>query len=388
MVTAIRAQWLFDGTGAHRGDGWTVLVEGQRITAVGESASVAMLPSTDVIDLGNATLLPGLIDAHTHLASSYTTPPAAGNTPVGMALHSAANILRDLGHGVTALRCMGDPDFMDAEFKSAQQIGGLLGPDLVVSTRGLQASNGTMSTQFAVSADGPDEIRKVVRENLRRGADVIKLFVSGGIKTAQASTCFYSVEEIRAAVDEAHRFGKPVGAHAYGGGDAIRNCIDGGVDMIEHGALISRDEVGELIDKGIWIVVSINVYRTLSRLGGLPASLLERIEQSLQDALRSGVRFAVATDGMHGSLSEDIIAIHEWGIPATDVLLGATSQAAEVCGLADRSGKIAPGNMAHLIGVHGNLPGDLPKLRAPIFVMHAGRDLTRLAQMIDQNTTA
>lgn len=388
MTTAVRARRLFDGTGTYRGDGWTVLVNDRHITAVGPSASLQVPPSAKIIDLDDSTLLPGLIDTHTHLASNYNAPPSSANTPAAMTLHSAANIQMDLAAGITTLRCMGDPDFMDAEFKNTQQAGRLPGPDLVISTRGLQASNGTMSRQFAVPADGADEIRKVVRENLQRGADVIKLFVSGGIKTPLASACFYSVEEIRAAVDEAHRFGKPVGAHAYGGGNAIRSCIDGGVDMVEHGALISREEIADLAKKGIWMVVSINVYRHLFRLGGFPEALLRRIEQTLQDALRQGVRFTVATDGMHGALCEDLIALHEWGLSETDVLLGATSRAAEVCRIADRVGVIAPGKIAHLMAVQGDLLADLERLRTPVFVMHAGRDMTPLAQMIAPANTS
>lgn len=384
MTTVVRAARLFGVTSATPGEDMAVIIDGQQISAVGPYASLSIPDGAEIIDLGDATLLPGLIDAHTHLASNY--PASAGGSGlksnlVRMALHSLGNIQSDLASGVTTLRCMGDPDFMDADFKAAINEGQMLGPELVISTRGVQASKGTMTSQFAVVADGPDAIRKVVRENLEHGADVVKLFVSGGITTPQASACFYSVEEIRAAVKEAHEAGKPVGAHAYGGGTAIRNCIDAGVDMIEHGALIGEEEISDLSNREIWMIVSINVYRHLANISAISERLLREIEQSLKTAVQSGIRFAIATDGMHGALCEDLIAIHGWGIPAVDVLMAATNKAAHVCGISNRTGAIEVGKTANLMAVKGNPIEDMRQLRQTIFVMREGRDVTFLSSV-------
>ena len=373
VVTVIRIAHLFDGTRISPIRDCGVIVDGKLIAAVGPFTTLQIPSNAAIINLGNATILPGLIDTHTHLLSGFGTlaEEKPQRTLVRMALHAFANLQKDLTAGVTTLRCMGDPDFLDADFRAVLRDAIYLGPELVISTRGIQAFTGTIKTLSVVTLGNSQSARTVAMENLENGADIIKLFVSGGISSPYATAQFFSFEEIRAVVEEAHKRGKPVGAHAYGG-PAIRTCIDAGVDVIKHGALIGDEEISAMRERGIWLVLSVNVYKHLARVGTISDWLFAEIERSLQNAVKSGVRYAIGTDGIHGSLCEDLIHVHGWGIPVHEILKAVTSEAAEVCRIASRLGTIEIGKIANLTAVKNDLSVDVRSLRKVIFVMREG----------------
>ena len=250
----ITADFLFDSIAGVFRQNPVVSVEQDRITAV--SFDGPPPDSGRIIALNGCTLLPGLIDAHDHLSLS----PQLQNYPQIMAdpdpvllLRAVANMKTDVYAGITTSRCLGDKNFLDLYLRDAVNQGLIAGPRIVTSTRGIKASHGHGSV--ATPFDGAEAIRAAVRENLKRGADFIKLFVTG--RTTQSSYVPYylSPQEIHTAVDEAHRAGKTVAAHCVGG-EGLNHCIQQGVDIIEHAYFASDDQIADLVKEDRWIVLT------------------------------------------------------------------------------------------------------------------------------------
>lgn len=260
VVQAVRAQHLLDGTGAEPIEDAVVLIEGEVIREVGSSSRMQIPPTARVTDLGDAWLLPGLVDAHSHCvlrADSRTAAEQHQAPDTELVLRAVANLRADLRSGVTTIRTMSDRNFLDLSVRRAAEEGLIAAPHMIVATRGIRPSNGFGSS--GVVADGVDEVRKRVRENLRAGADFIKLFVggwqSGDAKAfqlgASSKLSTYSREEIATAVEEAARVGRKVAAHVHGD-QGLTDCLETGVSTIEHGSLLENHHVDLFTQHGAW----------------------------------------------------------------------------------------------------------------------------------------
>lgn len=214
----VLAGLLIDGTGRPPVAQGTVLVEGDRIAAVGTGETIRPKPGAQVVECRDEVLIPGLIDCHNHLAMDPTMdnwPARMNDSDVEQTIRAIVNMATDLKAGVTTARCLGDKNFLDTACKKAVESGRLAGPRLLVATRGIRATHGHGIVGYPF--DGPDQVRRAVRENLKTGADVIKLFITGTVCTGAEIFGYLSREEISAAVYEAHRSGVPVTAHCIGG---------------------------------------------------------------------------------------------------------------------------------------------------------------------------
>ncbi|MDR3562213.1 MAG: amidohydrolase family protein [Negativicutes bacterium] len=378
-TTFITADWMFDSMAGEFKKDPVVRVEDERIVDVGFAFSPPV-GDGKLIALAGCTLLPGFIDAHDHLALS----PQLKNYPQIMAdpdpiliVRAIVNMKTDLYAGVTTSRCLGDRNFIDLYLKDAVNQGLIEGPRIVTATRGLKASHahGFVGTAF----DGVEAIRAAVRENLRRGADFIKIFVSGNSRQSAVLPYYMSPEEIRTAVEEAHRVGKKVATHCIGG-EGLTQCIKQGVDVIEHAYYATDEQIESLVKADRWVVLTPRINFNDARWANVSEKAVhemrrnrEEVMASQKKLLLSGVKLAIGTDATHGEITEDVIfVVNTMGGQVGRALQGITSSAAELCELGHLVGAIEKGKKADLVAVTGDVAKDIQALRALSFVMKDG----------------
>lgn len=387
MVTAIRAAWLWLGTDSAPVRDGTVLIDGDKVVGAGPTTDLSIPSDARTVDRGAEFLMPGLIDAHTHM----TIIPGLGNQsgqkrrPIErQAIRAASNLRRSLRAGVTTARIMGEEAWLDVTFRAEIEAGETLGPRLIVATRALTPSNGHGRAESAF--DGVDEVRKGARQNLAAGADFLKMFLTGGISSTRGSldAASYSRDEVRAAVEEAERAGTYVAAHAVRGA-GIRLAAEEGIRTIEHAALATDEDLELIRDKGAWVVLTqaILLHETGIEQGDRGnAAVMERLHAAraqVSDRFRaiiaSGVRYTIGTDSMHGLMSFEVARLLDWGASPRNALLAATSRAAECCRVDDRSGSLAPGKYADLISLGANPFENIAALEDVRLVIKAGRSV-------------
>ena len=381
MTVVVRAGTVFDGTGGRANSDPArpeVVVDGGRIAA-GPAPEGA-----EVIDLGDAFLMPGIIDAHTHLSVVPGRGDQLGQLrqpPGQQALRVPGNLRADLEAGTTTARIMAEEDWLDVHTRAAIEAGELDGPNLVISTRGITASNGHGRAKSAF--DGVDEIRRGARENLAAGADFLKLFATGGVSSGSGlNGSVFSVDEMRAAVEEAERAGTYVAAHAHGG-PGLQNAVAAGIRTIEHAATASDADVQAMLDAESWVVGTFTILFHPDGIergdAGDPRVLealriaREQVSERMETLLASGIPFALGTDSMHGHMAFEVQTAIRFGVAPEDALLAATARGAEVLRIADRTGTLEPGKDADLIALDGNPLEDPTALERVVFVMKGGR---------------
>ena len=399
-VTIIRAARLIDGHGGTPLEPAMVRIEGERIAAVGRSLPV---PSgASVIDLGTATLLPGMIDLHTHLTGArgvHWEDALVKTTPGHDALWGAANALTTLKAGFTTCRDMGPTwPYVDVDLRNAIDAGAVPGPRLMVAGNYVSSTGGAGDArQFSIYvdvpivrnlADGPQEVLKAVRTNLKNGADFIKILASGAVlsKGQEPGAQQYSDEELLAAVTEANRWGRQVAAHAHGAA-AIIASIKAGVRTIDHGSYLN-DEAIALLKAGnrrTFYVPTLYTSVSLEEEGAainIPASELERNRRiketeigGFKRALAAGIPIGFATDAVvirHGDNAKELAFRVSLGETPMQSIVSATSLNAEIMGWSDRVGSVESGRFADLIAVTGNPLTDITELQRVRFVMKGG----------------
>ena len=334
-TTLIRGARLIDGTGGPAVEPAVLLAVRGVIEAVGTEAAARAAEASEVWDFGDQTLLPGLIDCHNHLSLDPTLDNYLHrmNAPLPELTIRAVNSMKvDLMAGVTTSRCLGDKGFLDIACRKASAAGTLLGPRLLVATRGIRAPHGHGFVGYPFG--GVEQIRSAVRENLQAGADLIKVYITGTLRGPRQILHFYSREEIQAAVDEAHRVGVPVATHCIGG-PGLKLALETGIDVIEHGYFMTDEEIELLIKYDRWLVMTPSIFFTDARIRTLPPDLIEghlrqreEVGQRMAAAIRAGVRYAVGTDGMHGGMTREIAYLVELGATPAAALQAATANAA------------------------------------------------------------
>jgi imidazolonepropionase-like amidohydrolase len=378
--TLIKGSLVIDGMGNPPIERGAILVEGERILRVGKEEEFKGETSIHVLDCGDQTLLPGLIDCHNHLSLD----PKLGNYLYRMADSIPALTLRacesmkiDLRSGVTTSRCLGDKGFLDVECKKAVSEGRIEGPRILVATRGIRAFHGHGFVGYPFG--GVEQIRTAVRENISAGADLIKIYITGTLRGPKAIPSYFSKEEIQAAVDEAHRVGIPVATHCIGG-VGFEWAIETGIDVIEHGYFLTDREIDLLVKSDRWLVMTPSIFFTDDRIQTLPTDLIDghlrqrdEVGQRMEAAIKAGVKFAVGTDGMHGGIAQEIQYLMDFGASPNQALMASTCHAAKVCGLEESIGTLEPSKYADIIGVKGNPLEDMGALKRVETVISCGR---------------
>lgn len=392
MALAIKAGWLWDGTADEAIKDGVVLIDGDRIAAVGPASAIEIPGDTEVIDRQDAFLLPGLIDAHTHISIIPGNGDQIGQLlqPVErQAIRGAGNLRRMLRTGVTTARIMAEEHWLDVTFKQEITRGTTPGPRLNICTRAITQSNG--HGRAISTADGVDEVRRVARQNLHAGADFLKLFITGGVSSTRGGgikVASYSREEIRVAVEEADRAGTYVAAHAIGG-PGIRLGVEEGIRTIEHASMSTDEDLALIKERGAWVVLTqaILLHPTgieqgdrdnpvvMSKLHDARATASSR----LRAIVASGVNLAVGTDSMHGLLQFEVAKLVEWGASPAAALRAATSDAAACCRLESEVGTLEPGKFADLIAVSGNPLTNIDDLNRVELVLKGGERFDHLS---------
>ena len=337
-----------------------VVVDGGRITAVGPADRTQAPPGSELLDLTNRFVMPGLIDCHSHASIVPGLGDQLGQLcrgPVPQALAATANLRTDLAAGTTTMRVMGEEHFLDIDIRDAIEAGVIAGPRLLVAGRGLAANNG--HGRALAGYDGVDEVRRGARENLRRGANHVKIFVTGGVSSpgAMSTSSAYTREEIRAAVEE-------------------------GVGTIEHGLLAGDEDVALMVERRVWLICTFSIFMHptgIEQGDGQRPVIMEKVRQArrlVDDTfprhLTSGIRYACGTDSMHGLMPVELETLVRFGVSNRDALLAGTRWGAEACRIDEQVGTLAPGKRADLIAIDGDPLKDIQAMRRVSLVMKDG----------------
>ncbi|MGE5208308.1 MAG: amidohydrolase family protein [Alphaproteobacteria bacterium] len=407
-LVALKAARMFDGKSNALVRNGVVIVEGDRIVDAGSDLQI---PGTArVIDLGDATLCPGFMDAHTHLTLDFSgdynqrrlkeldlnvSEQAIIATAYARATVEAGfTTVRDLGS-----RFVGSREFVDVALRNSINKGVIVGPRMLVATKGIGAtgghfdpSNGFRDFLFGREpdytdgiVDGPDEIRKAVRFEVKNGADVIKAAVSGGVLSLadEVDTPQFTPAEMAALVDESHRLRKKVAVHCHGD-QAAREAIEAGVDSIEHGSFMKPETLRIMKKKGTfltptlmaseWIMGKINNYPPALQAKAKAATAAR--SEMFRNAVKLGVRISFGTDAAvfpHGQNAKEFKLMVDLGMDPIDALKSATANDAELLGIVQKVGTLEKGKLADVIAMPGDPTADITTTERVLFVMKEGK---------------
>ena len=379
-----------------------LLVDGDRIVEV---APTSVPPDAETIDLGDLTLLPGLMDMEVNLllgGPNHESPlNPVQDDPAVRTLRAVANARRTLRSGFTTVRNLGlfvqtGGLLLDVALKKAIDFGWIDGPRVVPAGHAISPTGGHLDpTMFQALAphvlpitveegiaNGVSEVRAAARYQIKYGAELIKVCVTGGVMshTGPPGAQQYSDEELRAIVDEAHRRGLKVAAHAHGD-DGIRAAVKAGIDCIEHGSLASDETLRLMIERGTFLVATtyladgMDISRAAPELQAKAAEVFPRARATISRAIELGVRVACGTDAPaipHGRNAKELVALVDRGMKPIDALRAATTVSAELIDVEDR-GRLEPGLLADVIGVPGDPLSDISVTEKVRFVMKGGR---------------
>lgn len=388
MLAYLADVTLFDGHRRRARQG--VLIDSGRIAWVGAHAR-ARRAARGAHELARGlTVTPGLIDAHVHLCFDGTADFAAEAREMASVAAATVKAVRNaaitLRHGVTTVRDLGGRGDAAIWVGRAVEAGRLPGPRILAAGQALTVTGGHgHNVAVAREVDGPDEVRHAVREEIRAGAAVIKLMATGGVLTPGIAADFtaFAPEELRAAVDEAHAWGRSVAAHAIGQA-GIARAVEAGVDSIEHGAMLTPEGARLMKERGTYHVPTLSaLLGMVEHAEEIPAyaaekatALMDRAREALRRSIRAGVRIACGTDAgtpfnPHGSAPLEVVRLVEWGLAPLAALRAATSVAAELLRLPD-VGVVAVGALADLCVYEADPLEDVRAILTPVMVLKGG----------------
>ncbi len=397
---ALKAARLFDGTSDNLVRNAVVIIDGKRITAVGS----AIPPNAEVIDLGDATLLPGFIDAHVHLTEESGENwyidyfQTLMRQPAEQALLATTFARKTIDAGFTTVRNVGAGDYVDIGLRNAINKGWIVGPRMLVSVYAIGATGGhgdgdPIPPARGYQQQGPMQgvcngvgaCREAVRYQIKYGADVIKFMPSGGVLSLSdpVDAPELSQEEMNSIVEESHHWGRKVAAHSHGD-SAARMAVQAGVDSIEHGSFMKPETLAMMRDKGIYLVPTLLagdwIGRTIDKypppIAAKAKAAIAARSDMFRNALKAGVKIAFGTDSgvsPHGLNAQEFASMVALGMSPAGALRSATSVDAVLLGIDDRLGTIAAGKLADIIAVPGNPLEDIRQTERVFFVMKEGQ---------------
>ena len=393
--TLVRAGHLLDVKTGKLLDSQTIVVVGETIQSIAPTANVQAQSGDTVVDLSALTVLPGLIDVHTHLTMNTDFDPfhEVTSTNAKEAINGVANARLTLLAGFTSVRNVGAGGYTDVDLRDAINAGQVPGPHMLVSGPALGITGGhcdddLLPFQYHIAgegvADGIAQVQQKVRQNIKYGADVIKICATGGVlsKGDDPQASQYTLEEMQAIVADAHRLGRKVAAHAHGA-QGILWATEAGVDSIEHGSYIDDEAIAAMKKRGTYLVPTLYLEDWMLEKGTLPAFYHQKMidvsavaKSNIKHAMQAGVKIALGTDAAvypHGLNAHELdVYVNQLGMAPLAALQSATINAADLMGLTAKTGTLEPGKWADIIAVDKNPLDDVRVLQNVKFVMKAG----------------
>ena len=402
-VVVIKAAQIIDGRGGEPIKNGVVVVSDDKIMAVGSLASITIPAGARMIDLGDATLMPGFIDSHTHIIGRVLGDPEREGSDVRDyssfgAILSVENAKRTLMAGFTTIRNVGAPNFDDMAIRKAINEGWVVGPRILTAghsigiTGGHCDENGYKPGLFDGNikngiADGPEQVRAAVRYQVKYGADVIKTCATGGVLSEgdAVGATQYTYEELKAMVDEAHKLERKVAAHAHGT-EGIKIATRAGVSSIEHGSFLDEEGAKLMAQKGTYLVPTLMAGEGVERLakngilkgyrGQKALAAAAAMRNGIKIAIANNVRIALGTDAgviPHGTNGHEFTLMVEWGgMRPMDAIIAGTLNAAKLLGLDATLGSLEGGKIADIVAVSGDPLKDIKRMESVVFVMKNG----------------
>src|SRR5882757_3641177 len=396
----LKAAHLFDSVSGKLVDHGVVVVVGKKIQAVGPDAKIP--DGAQTIDLGDATLVPGFIDAHVHMSGVSSDNwyqdwyNGVMRFPTEQALYGAHYAKVTLEAGITTVRDLGSTDYIALSLRNAINAGMIPGPRMLVSNYAVGSTGGhadqdpvppqkiAVATPMQGVCNGPEECREAVRYQIKYGANVIKFMPSGGVLSLAdpVDNVQLTQEEMNAIVGEAHAWGRKVAAHCHGD-RAAKMAIAAGVDSIEHGSFLQEDTLREMKKKHVFLVPTLFAgYWTGQHLDTCPPSIAVKakaasaaVQQMFRNAVKIGVPVAMGTDAgvePHGLNAKEFSLMTSYGMAPEQVLVAGTANGAELLGLADQTGSLTAGKFADIVAVPGNPLSNMAATEHPVLVMKEG----------------
>ena len=393
--TLVRAGHLLDVKTGKLLDSQTIVVVGETIQSIAPTANVQAQSGDTVVDLSALTVLPGLIDVHTHLTMNTDFDPfhEVTSTNAKEAINGVANARLTLLAGFTSVRNVGAGGYTDVDLRDAINAGQVPGPHMLVSGPALGITGGhcdddLLPFQYHIAgegvADGIAQVQQKVRQNIKYGADVIKICATGGVlsKGDDPQASQYTLEEMQAIVADAHRLGRKVAAHAHGA-QGILWATEAGVDSIEHGSYINDQAIAEMKKRGTYLVPTLYLEDWMLEHGNLPAFYHQKMidvsavaKSNIKHAMQAGVKIALGTDAAvypHGLNAHELdVYVNQLGMAPLAALQSATINAADLMGLTAKTGTLEPGKWADIVAVDKNPLDDVRILQNVKFVMKSG----------------
>ena len=402
-TVVLKAAQIIDGTGAPPIKDGAIMIVDDKISVVGPLAAMSFPAGTPVIDLGDATLMPGFIDAHTHIVGRVLGDPDGQYAAVRDyqsfgAILAVGNAERTLMAGFTTIRNVGASNFDDIALRKAINEGWVSGPRMMAAAHSIGITGGHCDDNAyrpglsdgdykTGIADGPEQVRAAVRYQVKYGADVIKTCATGGVLSEgdAVGATQYTYEELKAMVDEAHKLERKVAAHAHGT-EGIKIAVRAGVSSIEHGSFLDVEGARMMAERGTFMVPTLMAGEQVEKLAKNGVIKGFRAEKALAAAaaMRNGLKIAVAnrvlialgTDAgviPHGTNAREFILMVEWGgMRPMDAIIAGTLNGAKLLGWDKTIGSLAPGKLADIVAVSGDPLKDIHRLESVVFVMKNG----------------
>jgi imidazolonepropionase-like amidohydrolase len=393
--TLVRAGHVLDVKTGKLSDAQTIVVVGDTIKSIAPTASVTAEASDAVVDLGGMTVMPGLMDVHTHITMNTDFDPyrELTTTEAKQGINGVVNARTTLMAGFTSIRNVGAGDYTDVDLRDAINAGQVAGPHMLVSGPALGITGGHCDDNLLPFqyhqvgdgvADGVAAVQQKVRQNIKYGADLIKVCATGGVlsKGDDPQASQYTLEEMQAIVADAHRLGRKVAAHAHGA-QGILWASEAGVDSIEHGSYINDAAIAEMKKRGTYLVPTLYLEDWMLEKGNLPAFYHQKMvdvigvaKKNIKHAMEAGVKIALGTDAAvypHGLNAHELdVYVNQLGMSPLAALQSATVNAADLMGWSAKTGTLEPGKWADIIGVEKNPMEDVRVLQDVKFVMKGG----------------
>jgi len=393
--TLVRAGHVLDVRTGKVADAETIVVAGDSVQSIGPTAKVQAQPGDTIVDLGSMTVLPGLIDVHTHLTMNTDFDPyhELASTDAKEAINGVVNARATLLAGFTSVRNVGAGGYTDVDLRDAINSGQIEGPHMMVSGPALGITGGhcdenLLPVQYHLVGDGVADgiaaVQQKVRQNIKYGADLIKICATGGVlsKGDDPQASQYTLEEMQAIVADAHRLGRKVAAHAHGA-QGILWATEAGVDSIEHGSYIDDASIAAMKKRGTYLVPTLYLEDWQAENGHLPAFLHQKMvdvsavaKGNVKRAMQAGVKIALGTDAAvypHGLNAHELdVYVNQIGMTPLAAIQSATINAADLMGWSAKTGTLEAGKWADIIAVEKDPLEDVKVLQDVKFVMKAG----------------